>query len=205
MARGKSPAARSCNGAVPVSSGGVPGPAAKNTASGAGGTGAAAGGTSAAASGAVAGTVKAHVSEKNVAKLIWLLMLFLVTMNKGQKYLFFMSSIIAFAAFKYLSDLDEKHPRYKSQVLGAVLVSAVAFWCFDMVPYFESDEAFLKWLVDKMPELEKVYTFAHNLLKLYSHGKPVAGVKKTVLDVGTFHGVLMKLRIPKNTKWFGMF
>lgn len=195
MVRGKSPSARVV----------VPGPAAKKPASGDGGTGAAAGGTGDAVSAAVAGAVKAHVSYKNVAKLFWLFMACAVTMNKGEKYKFFISSSIACAAFKYLSDLDEKHPRYKSQVLGAVLVSAVAFWCFDMVPYFESDEVFLKWFVGKMPELEKVYTFAHNQLKMYSHGKPVAGVKKTVLDVGTFHGVLMKLRIPKNTKWFGIF
>lgn len=168
-----------------MSSGGVPGPAAKNTASGGGGT--------------------RDVSEKNVAQLMWLFMFFAVTMNKGQKILFFMSSIIAFAAFKYLSDLDEKHPRYRSHLFLAWCVSAVAFLCFDMIPYFESDEVFLKWFVDNMPEMEKVWTFAHNQLKMYSHAKPVAGVKKTVLDVDTFHGVLMKLRIPKNTKWFGIF
>jgi hypothetical protein len=177
MRRGKSPSTR----------GGVPGPAAKKSDGGDGGKG------------------KAHVSEKNVAQLVWLFMLVAVTINKGQKILFFMSSIIAFAALKYLSDLDEKHPMYKSHVFGAFLVSAVAFCCFDMVPYFESDEVFLKWFVDKMPEIEKVHTFAHKQLKMYSHGKPVAGVKKTVLDNDTFHGVLMKLRTQKNTKLFGIF
>jgi len=180
-----------------------PGRAAKNTASGDGGTGAAAGGKGAVVSGAVA--VKAHFSEKNVAQLVWLFMLFAVTMNKGKKILFFMSSFIACAAFKYLSDLDEKHPRYRSQVFLAFLVSLVAFCCFDMIPYFESDEVFLKWFVDNMPEMEKVWTFAHKQLKMYSHGKPVAGVKKTVLDNDTFHGVLMKLRNPKKTKLFGIF
>jgi len=90
-------------------------------------------------------------------------------------------------------------------VFLAFLVSLVAFCCFDMIPYFESDEVFLKWFVDNMPEMEKVWTFAHKQLKMYSHGKPVAGVKKVVIEFDTFVGYLMHLRIRKNTKWFGIF
>jgi hypothetical protein len=204
--RGKSPAARTYNGAVVVSSGGVPGPAAKNTASGAGGTGAAAGGTGAAVSGGVVVATKPEISAKIVAMLVWLFLAFATTMNKGQKWQFFISSSVACAAFKVIYDLDEKHPSHKSLVFGVLFLSSVAFMWFDMIAYFECDEAFLKWFVGKMPELEKVYTFAHKQLKLYSNSKPAAGVKKTVMDHATFVDVIMKLRNHKsNNKWFGIF
>ena len=138
--------------------------------------------------------------------LVWLFFAFATMMNKGQKWQFFISSSVACAAFKVIYDLDEKHPSHKSLVFGALFLSSVAFCWFDMIAYFESDEAFLAWFVGKMPELEKVYTFAHKQLKLYSNSKPAAGVKKTVMDHATFVDVIMKLRNHKsNNKWFGIF
>jgi hypothetical protein len=96
-----------------VRTGSVPG-LAKKTVSSADGTGTAAGGTGTAGGGTGTATGVAGAGNKisliNIARLFWVILLVSVMVNKGKKGYFFISSFLAYAAFHYLSVLDENNP-----------------------------------------------------------------------------------------------
>ena len=149
-------------------------------------------------------------SIKIVAGMFWLLMAAFVTVDKGDKWQYFVTSGVACACLRCLFDLDEKDPNYKHYAFFFICIAACAFYAFDMIPYFANYKEFVKKFVSTHPVLENMYALVKKYIDEFIKDNPEAGMAPVEHDT-YMQLVLAQFKsldvAEKNAekKWFGLF
>jgi hypothetical protein len=145
-------------------------------------------------------------SIKVAAGMFWLFMAAAVTVDKGDKWKFFVTSGVAFACLRCLYDLDEKDPNHKYYVVVFVCIAAGAFWVFDMFPHFANYKEFGKKLASTHPVMEEMYALVKENIDEFIKDNPEAGMAPVE------HDTYMQLVLAQFKSWevaenklFGLF
>jgi hypothetical protein len=145
-------------------------------------------------------------SIKIAAILFWMLMALAVTVDKGDKWLYFVTSGVVFVCLCCLYDLDEKDPNYNHYVLVLICIAACAFYAFDIIPYFANYKEFGKKLASTHPVLEDMYEYVKKYLDEINKEEPEAGIQTLENDtyMQFFLAQYKDFEVAQN-KWFGLF
>jgi hypothetical protein len=153
-----------------------------------------------------AATAMSKFSIKVAPGMFWLFMAAAVTVDQGDKWKYFVTSGVACACMRCLYDLDEKDPNYKGYVVVLLCISAIAFWAFYIIPYFENYKEFGKKLASTHPVMETMYKLVKENIDEFIKDNPEAGMAPVE------HDTYMQLVLAQFKSWevaenklFGLF